>query len=490
VRRLVLLLLCTTGCGDEAVGLVTLGDPPGAVFEAVCGREGPHRLLPLGAGEHAYGVDRVAEEPVLVSTFLVDPSVPLAALPPTLDLVIHAVGPCGEAPVEVARGLALTARHGEVALACGEGGHGAWVIDPQGGALARPILDAWCPLRSTDAGLLAVEGEPGERHGTLVLLRDPADPEATPEVLAEGIRASHNTYFGPGSGWTTSLWASGSEAVALSEAGVALRLELATGLATPEVEGVRELRVAGDGRFMVWQVLEPAEGDPETPVGPVFLRDRTAQTDVHLLNTHLEWTGNPYAGDRYLVLRDDTNGLQVFLREGAEAIELPTGTDYRGVLDDGALWLAQKVDGETEELRWTPGDAQPVLLVRHAGVVTRRGEGLEIFDDDAVAAPNEGSLSFQSFEGGPLVRLADHVHASRGWLGDGRLLTIVGEDETGYGALRVVDPADGGWVQIDPRGYVQSPRLNGGDPLDGDVVFGSDGGVDGGRGVYRARVGW
>lgn len=488
-RRGALLLLCAGGCSDDVVGPGALDEPPDAAFEAVCGTEGPHRLLSLGAGEHAYGVERAGDERVLVSTFFVDPAVPLGSLPPTLDLAIHAVGPCGEAPVELGRGLALTAGHEGVWLACGDGDHGAWVIDPVGGAPPRAILDAWCPLRSTEAGLLAVEAEPEARHGTLVLLRDPADPAARPEVLAEGIRTSRNTYFGPGSGSTTSLWARDGEAVALSEDGVVWRWDLATRTAVPELDGVRELRVSSDGRSMIWQVLEPAEGDPEAPVGPVFLRDRQGQVDAYLLDTHLEWTGNPFAG-AYLVLRDDADGLRVFRREGAEPLALPEGTDLRGVLDDDALWLARKADdGSTEELRWAPGDAEPVLLVRHAGAVSRRGDELEIFDDDAVPARDEGSLDVQPLAGGPLVHLADHVHASRGWLGDGRLLTIVREDATGHGSLRVLDPEDGRWVRLDARGFVQSPRLSSRDPFDGEVVFASDGGVvDGERGVYRARV--
>lgn len=483
-----LLLLAAAGCSEDSVALVGAGEPPAAAFEAVCGSAGPHRLLRLGEGEHAYGVDRVGDEPVLVSTYLTDPAVPLGSLPPTLDLAIHAVGPCGEAPVEVARGLSLTARHGSAVLACSDGGHGAWVIDPLGGAPPRSILEAWCPLRSTDVGLLAVEAEPDARHGTLVLLRDPADPAAQREVLAEGIRASRNTFYGPGSGATTSLWAAGREAVALSEDGVVLRLDLDTGQAVTEREGVRELRVSSDGRSMIWQALAPAEGDPDAPVGPVRLRDRESGTDAYLLDTHLEWTGNPFVGG-YLVLRDDVDGLRVFLREGAEPLALPEGTDLRGVLDDDVLWLARKADdGLTEELRWAPGDAAPALLVRHGGVVARHGDDLEIFDDDAVPAPNEGSLDAQPLAGGPLVHLADHVHASRGWLGDGRLLTILNEDATSHGPLLLLDPEDGEWVQLDPRGFVQSPRLCSRDPFDGDVVFASDGGVDGERGVYRARV--
>ena len=105
---------------------------------------------------------------------------------------------------------------------------------------------------------------------------------------------------------------------------------------------------------------------------------------------------------------------------GAMALLLAsTKGDLRGVLEDDVLWLARKADdGLTEELRWAPGDGMPVLLVRHAGVVSRHGDDLEIFDDDAVPAPSEGSLDTQPLAGGPLVHLADHVHASRGWLGD------------------------------------------------------------------------
>lgn len=484
------MLLCTAACGSDPSRSSGPEPAPEAAFEPVCGSEGPRRLLSLSAGEHAYGVDRVADEDrVLVSTFFVDPSRPQSTLPPTLDLSIHAVGGCGEAPVEIARGLALTRGHADAVLGCGDDGHGAWVLDPSGVIAPRPLLAAWCPLRSTDVGLLAVEADPEERYGTLVLLRDPLAERPEPEVLGERIRSSRNTFFGPGSGSTTSLWAKGSEAVALTEGGVVLRFDLLTGQATPELEGVRELRVSSDGRWVIWQALEPAVGDPDTPLGPVFLHDRSQpQLDAHLLDTHLEWTGNPYAGELYLVLRDDIDGLRVFWREDGEPIALPEGTDYRGALEDGALWLARKVDEGTQELRWSPGDALPEVLVVHAGVVSRSGDGFEIFDDHDVPAPNEGSLAFQSFEGGSRVRLGDHVHASRGRLGDGRILTIVDEDETAHGPLRLLDPEDGGWVQLDPRGYVQSPRLNRNDPFDGDVVFASDGSHERARGVYRARV--
>jgi hypothetical protein len=142
------------------------------VFEAVCGTEGPLLLLRLAGGEHAYGVDRVtADEPVLGSMFFVDPALPRASLPPTLDLAIHAWAPAVRRRSK-SRGLALTARHGDASLACNDGGHGALVIDPDRHAPPRPILDAWCPLRSTDVGLLAVEADPEERHGTLVLIRE------------------------------------------------------------------------------------------------------------------------------------------------------------------------------------------------------------------------------------------------------------------------------------------------------------------------------
>ena len=488
-------LLALVGCSDE--GIVRPPSPVAspATFGETCGTEGPHRLLSLAAGEHAYRIDSIpGHDRVLVSTFWVDPQVPLAMGSPTLDVSIHAVGPCGEDPIELARGLVLTSRHKDSILACHEDGHGAHELDPTGAQIPRSILGGWCPLRSTDAGLLTVETEPepGRQHGPLVLLRDPtdlADPSTEPEVLAEGIRAGYNRYFGPGSRSSTSLWAAGTEAIGLDQTGVVHRFDLTTGEASEEAREVRELRISSDGRWMVWQALDPSAGDPEAPVGPVFLRDREATTDAYLLDTHLEWTGNPYSGE-YLVLRDDQQGWSVFRRDGPEPIPLPAQADYRGVLSDGRLWLSRRVDGLTEELLWTPGGAEPVVLARHDGVASRRSDGLELFETDEVAAVDEGRLRFVPWEGGDPVVLADRVHRSRGRLADGRLLTITGEDETEHGALRLIDPAAGSWVQIDPGGYVQSPRLNQnlGDRFDGDVVYAVDGRGDGERGVYRARV--
>ncbi len=486
-RRGLWVLVAALGCGDDPKGQPTFDEPP-PVFEAVCGTEGPHLVLPLAAGEHAYRIGPLPEDDrVMVSTFLVDPQIPLAQFPPTLDLEIHAVGPCGEAPTLLARGLSLTQGYDDLVLACEQDGHGAYVLDPTGAQDPRPLLDGWCPLRSTAVGLLTVEAEPSEHHGALVLLRDPSDSAAQPEPLANGIRDAYNTYFGPGGNATTSLWAAGDQAVVLDDTGVVHRVDLQTGELTEELTGVREFRVSGDGRWMIWQALEPAEGEPETPVGPVFLRDLADQTDVHLLNTHLEWTGSPYAGE-YLVVRDDVQGLRIFRAHSGEPVALPEGTDYRGVLDEGRLWLVRRVDDRTEELRWTPGEAEPFVFARHDGQVSRVAGGIEIFETDAVTAPNEGRLSFVSWDGGEPVVLADHVHQGRGRLADGRILTIVHEDDSHHGSLRLIDPEASAWVRLDPRGYVQSPRLNGTDPFDGDIAYAIDDPGGDGRGVYRARV--
>lgn len=484
-------------CGDDSVDLSPAGDTQPPQWSTVCGTEGPHRLLSLRPGEHASRVDLLPDsDRVLVSTFSVDPQIALAEFPPTLDRTIYTVGPCGEDPIEIARGLSLTTRVGALTLACGDGQHGAWVLDPTGAAPPRPILNGWCPLRSTDHGLVTVDADPEQSFGTLVVLRDPADPSATAEPLATGIRTSRNTYFGPGSNFSTSLWAKGERALVLDEQGQVLDVDLRDGLATVELEGVREFRVSSDARQMIWQSVEPSEGDPDTPISPVFLRDRQTQIDTHLLNTHLEWTGNPYVGD-YLMVRDDVDGLRVYWADDARPIELPAGTDVRGVLDDGALWLVRRVDGITEELRFGPDEGRdPTVFARHQGSITRRGEGIEIFDSHDIASPSEGSLSFAPFAGGEPTLLADHVHASYRRLADGQILTIVGEDETGHGPLRLVDPETGSFTVLDFHAYVHSPRLNSADPFEGDIVFASSEGTfapaEGddadGRAIYRARL--
>lgn len=489
LRRLAFGVLAVAGgCGEGATELAGSDPPPPVAWNAVCGTDGPHRVLPLAEGEHAYRVERSVDgERVLVSAFLVDPDVPLGSGPPTLDRVIHSVGPCGEGPVEVARGLSTAGSVGAVMLACGEDGYGAWAIDPSGGVAPRQLLEGWCPVRTTDAGLLTVQAPPEATHGSLVVLEDASDPGATPRVLAERIRVARNAYFGPGGSGSTSLWASGGEAIVLDEGGIVWHVDLLTGERTEELPGVRELRASSDGRVIIWQALEPSEGEADTPVGPVFLREREAGTDAHLLNTHLEWTGTPYVGD-YLMIRDDADGVRLWWREGLEPIERPAGTEIRGLLDGGELWLARRVDGITEELRWHPADGgEGLVFARHDGTVARRGDGIEIFETDDVAAPSEGSLSFVPLSGGEPVVLAPRVNQRYGRLEDGRVLSTVGVDETDHGVLWLVDPEDGSIVGLDFEAYVQSPRLTAGGAFEGEVVF-ATAGEERPRGVYRGRV--
>lgn len=480
------VFMAVASCTDDAPEPLDPLPPVPVAWNAVCGTEGPHPLLPLAEGEHASRVEASLDEGrVLVSTFFVDPQVPLSAGPPTLDRAIVSVGTCGEQPRTLARGLSPAGRHGSLTLACGEGGHGAWALDLDGVAPPRSLIEGWCPLRSTDAGLLAVEAPPDAEHGPLVLLRDPEDPQATPQVLADRIRPATNAYYGPGGSSSTSLWAAGGEAIGLDVDGSAWRIDLASGQRVELLQGVRELRVSGDGRRVIWQALEPTSSD-EPPAGPVFLHDRETDTDLFLLDTHLEWTGSAFVAE-YLMLRDDAEGLRLWWADGTP-IERPAGTEVRGVLEGGELWLARRVDDHTEELRWHPATGgEPFVFARHAGTVTRRGDGIEIFETDDAPAPTEGSLSFVPFTGGEPVVLAHRVHQTHGRIADGRILTVVGVDPSDHGELRLIDPDGGDIVGLDLRGYVRSPRLGVGDPFDGDVVFATAGG-ERERGIYRGRV--
>ncbi|MCH9683324.1 MAG: hypothetical protein K0V04_17950 [Deltaproteobacteria bacterium] len=488
------LLAASMGCA-EGSSVVDRPDfePPQATWREVCGTEGPHRILGLAPGEHAYRIVRIeGEDRVLVSTFVVDPTIPLSEFPPTLELVTQAVGLCGEDPVEVARGLELPSRIDDRHwVGCADGGHGASLIDVTGQQPPRPLLDGWCPLRSTDHGVVTVSSAADERYGTLVIARDLDDPAAVPQVLAHDVRVPRNAFFGPGHSSTTSLWTSADEALALDNLGNVVHVDLATGQSTIQLEGVREFRVSSDGRYMVWQALDPAEGEPETPVSPVFLLDRETQTQDHLLNTHLEWSGGVFAGD-YVVVRDDVEGLQLFVRETAQSISLPPGTEFRGLLDATQMWLVERGFETTQELRWSPGDSEPVAFATHQpGSVSRRGEGFELFVEDLppqMAGPGEGRLEWMGFDGGDPIIVAHRAHRNRGHVADERLITTIGTDSTGHGPLWLIGPDPDDVVVLDALAFEQSPRLNSGDPLDGDIAFAvADPGGDR-RGVYRGRV--
>jgi len=53
------IVMIMAGCGEGDEPLPPL-EPPAPVFARVCGTAGPHRLLPLAPGEHAYRIDRRA----------------------------------------------------------------------------------------------------------------------------------------------------------------------------------------------------------------------------------------------------------------------------------------------------------------------------------------------------------------------------------------------------------------------------------------------
>ena len=130
-----------------------------------------------------------------------------------------------------------------------------------------------------------------------------------------------------------------------------------------------------------------------------------------------------------------------------------------------------------------------MLLVEHAfGHASATSEGVQVYVEDEHPAMSEGALWFAPFDGSGAEQVSPRVHFHHRRFSDGRILSIVDEDDNRHGSLRLQLPGEEVPVLLDEHGYVHSPSLNAGSPFGDDLVWAADDRDTGRRGLYRARL--
>ncbi|MEM6992158.1 MAG: hypothetical protein AAF721_16730 [Myxococcota bacterium] len=480
----ILLLTLGSGCQNDAVTLEPEDPADAPTFEERCGDAAPVELLALHPQQYAFEMDWApGGERLLVGVF--QAAGPLGLFPSTQDRAIVSVGPCGEDPVVVGEAMEVASPYDDIALACSVDGDALYRIDPTGAQPPVKILDGTCAVRHTDLGLVAVLPTEG-RVGRLVIIRQPEVLAPAVETLVDGVGLPDSVFFGGDDHRTTPLWASGREALAMRPSGEVIAVDLEDGTTSVEVDAAIEFRASSDGTKFVWQSAEGIEGDAETPISPIFLHDRASSSGVHLLNSHLAWTAAPFRR-KWTVVRDNSVlGQRIFDDAGVELV-LPEGTTLRGIISDEQFWLVRKEGDTTEELVWDVGSEPRVVIDHVAGQAAKHGDGFAVFEDDGQGPALEGTLRYGAFEGGVDV-LSERINFDYRILGDGRLLSILDEDNNAHGRLLLQDPEAQRQVELAEHGYLHSPALNKGDPFDGDVVWAVDDRETEEHALYRAAV--
>lgn len=334
--------------------------------EDVCGEPGPRRLLDLPLTASGWVVGQVGDR--IVAT------VADAAGQETS----HAVGPCGEDPVELALSGSVATR-------------GDWLFTHQAstgdidyhdvhtGEHHRVLTDVHPLDVQTPHGMLAL----GRNGGPLLLHPDPSDPAAEPITLLSSTMDLGASFAGP----VEELYSDGTHTFAIDPAGSLLRIELATGAQELLVEDVVGFRVVDDGAQIVY--LPRDAGEP-------FLRELATGDEIGLGPDAVVSLGDPY-----LHVREAHDwlsvGLGVLVHLRRHEVLAEKGSTYAHPAEDGRAIVARPRDlppsgmlGVLAPLDlWLLDDDGTFELLAESTCIDFSGSSIEVFHPNGVALDEE-----------------------------------------------------------------------------------------------------
>jgi hypothetical protein len=484
MTRAWLVVLALGGCGSEGLAAAEL--------DAVCGADGPVRVLALEPGE-------VLSWPVLQigdrTIYAISRHAPMPDAA-TLSLSFAAIwstGPCGEAPVRLDPGAGhpyTRERWPDVLLAPSSDERDILVVDPLGGPSHAVFTDIGTPRGWADAGMIATRPD-DESSDAVYLYPYPDDPRtqtATPVRLLDGVPPREQTSLAP-----RTLEVSPDALRVRDVRGDLMRVELADGAVSLEQAGVWDFSASPDGRWLVWQDIKPIDTElTDVFAGEVYLRDTADGSDVFLAVTSLVGQGAMWNEvERGLFTLD--MGPEVDARERVYSldtltfVELPEHRSLDRVLDDGR-WLLSTLGWQPRVLFDPASGEETGLFAGNGTVVGRPDDGFEIVEVPPCCITGrplfeEGPLWWVPFAGAPR-QVAERATRYGLRLGDGRRVTTLDVDDETLGEFVVLDTDARTAAHIDDRVFALGMHAS--EVHDGAILYSVD---DGERtGVWLARL--
>lgn len=273
--------------------------------------------------------------------------------------------------------------------------------------------------------------------------------------------------------------------IALLPDGQLVTVDIAYGSNLDARNGVADLRVSPDARYMLVQQGTPSPD--EVVSGPVVLVDRQTGGERVLIHAALAWSPAPWFSDLLILAPGPGQPVRVFTLPYGEEIVLPEGTGLRGTVGDGRLWIGVvPLDyGRLLERTWNPATGESTLLYDGEGFASGTPDGLFVHVPSPERGIQLGTLMRVPWDGGaPAVAAAD-IGWHRRRMADGRWLSVVGDPDDDVGAL-VLHEVDGTRRELDTGVHVHAPALTVGRDEDDPLVYTVREGTA--SGLYRVRL--
>ncbi len=464
-------LVAAASCADETAEPAELG--------AVCGQQGPVRLLELSPDEPLASVSQVAwvgDRRILRVAYLEPDAEPQFFLPPVKRVELWSVGACGESPQVVAEDAELALfpdAWPEEAFACDAESGAVEIVDLEGDRPANRVFELpGCDALVSERGVVSyTPADPAADHGALALQRFPADPwteTATVEPLLGSVGE-----WGAGGIVPIGARVTSEELFAITTNDELVRVSLVDGAQELVASAAVAFSASADGRWLLWQDAGVTNGDSDQPEGAVYLLDTADGSETYLDDGRVSAGSLSYIEHGAVVLRrtSETPGERVLMLPDATPVDLPESEQVTRRLEDGRWATWNPITGVHK--LYDPTFASVRVLHEGVGEFLIYEHGIEV-RENGFPASDESYLRTEA----PVIRVpwdgeATPVahRATPGYrrLADGRVATLVDVGTDWLGQLVVVDPETLEEQQVDDRVIVAALRNY---DADDELVYG------------------
>lgn len=437
LRPISILAATLLSCGPEPA--------PAPEFEELCGTESPHRLFALEPEEivSALGGVRRIEDRLLFVAGRGTEDDPLG-LPISSEPNVHSTDLCGQDHVIAAEDIygflsELTPWPGALLGCRPDYGGDLYLLDPRGVVPPELVPDVGCRGWPSAHGLVRTEPT-GDDVAKLLFFPYATRPTPAFEpavLLLDDVvdRIRTNQVFA-------------DEVLSLTPAGELVRVSLPGGAVTVEQSDVESFHASSDGRWLLW---EDARTLDDAHAADVFLRDRHTGVDTLVAHADLRNRWPSFGSDFVRISFGSDIGERFVWLPSLEISDVPAGWHTVHRIPDGR-WLVSAGFPTTGPLALRDlVTGEQTLLTDMPGAAAVRDDFVDILHG---ADPNDlfgtGELWRFRYDGSEPQMVARRAGRFRP-LADGRIVTVIDQDPTGYGRLIAVDPDTLAETLIDER---------------------------------------